>query len=171
VSCWLGNFLHFAHDSYKFIAFPIDKKIKFFVDVKDHAAAKTQYTFDFLDNTFHNIIDEVYRDHLAPVFSVLYTPDGATNIDGQIKENWLTFLADYCSQVLDRLEEWTQDLKRPKAYCSHFAVLVKRVTYILDEAYKNYPFISKLNISLSLACNTFIHNLGQDLYDHHGTYV
>ena len=53
-----------------------------------------------------------------------------------------------------------------KHCCAHLSVLMRIFTYILDNAYEEYPFTSKLNALLPLSCNTFIQDLAQDLYGH-----
>jgi hypothetical protein len=166
VPCWLGTFLLFARDSYRYITFPAKKKISSILEVKDQETSTTEYTFDFLDNSFHNIIDEAYRDHLATSFLAFGVHDRAVDLNGEAKKNWSTSFMAYREQVLEKLNEWSKDKKRPKNCREHLSVLIQRVTYILDNAYEEYPFISKLNAPLPLACNTFIQDLAQDLYGH-----
>lgn len=166
VPCWLGAFLLFARDSYRFIAFPEKEEISSIVEVKNQEASTTEYTFDFLDISFHDIIDEAYRDHLASSFLAFGAHDGAVDLSGEARKKWSTSFMDYRTQVLKKLNEWSQDQKRPQHCRTHLSVLIERVTYILDNAYKQYPFISKLNAPLPLACNTFIQDLAQDLYGH-----
>ncbi|KAF8814193.1 hypothetical protein BYT27DRAFT_7019123, partial [Phlegmacium glaucopus] len=115
-SCWLNIFLKFARDSYRYIAFPTNQNLQSLADVMDKEASTMDYTFDFLNTSFHKIIDEAYKTHLAP------------------------------------------------EYRAHLSVLVTRVTYLLDKGCQEYPCISNLHVPLPLACNTFIQDLGQDLY-------
>ena len=166
VPCWLGAFLHFARDSYRFLAFPTQKEISSIVDVKNKEASTTDYKFDFLDNSFHDIIDEAYKEHLASSFLAFGVHDKAFDLNGKAKENWTTSFMAYRTQVLEKLDEWSQEKERPKGCRAHLSALMERVTYILDNAYKEYSFISKLNAPLPLACNTFIQDLAQDLYGH-----
>ena len=166
VPCWLGAFLHFARDSYRFLAFPATEEINSIMDVKDKEAFTMEYKFQFLDNSFHNIIDKAYKEHLAPSFLAFGVHDKAFDLDGKAEENWLTSFIAYRTQVLKKLKEWSQEQGRPKGCRAQLSVLMKRVTYILDNAYEEYPFISKLNAPLPLACNTFIQDLAQDLYGH-----
>ena len=166
VPCWLGTFLLFARDSYRFITFPAEEKISSITDVKDQGSSTTEYTNDFLDNSFHNIIDEAYREHLATSFLAFAVHDSAVDLNGEARKNWSTSFMAYRTQVLNNLKEWSKDQERPKHCREHLSVLMERVEYILDNGYKEYPFISKLNAPLPLACNTFINDLGQDLYGH-----
>lgn len=167
VPCWLGAFLNFARDSYRFLAFPTSREeIKSILDVKDKEASTTEYNFQFLDNTFHDIIDEAYKDHLASSFVAFGVHDKAIHLNGETEKNWSTSFMAYRAQVLKKLDEWSQEPGRNKSCCEQLSVLIKRVTYILDDSYKDYPFISKLNAPLPLACNTFIQDLAQDLHNH-----
>lgn len=164
VPCWLNVFLNFAHDSYRFITFPTKDKVGSITDVKDHDADTTEYAFGFLDTSFHTIIDNAYRSHLAPVFLSFGASDESIEIKGKEKGNWTTSFSDYRAEVLENLAEWAQGRDRPKDYCTHLYELVDRITYILDKGCQDYPFISQLNSPLPLLCNTFIQDLGQDLY-------
>lgn len=167
VPCWLGAFLHYARDSYRFLAFPTEnEEINSIVDVKDKEASTTDYKFHFLDNSFHDIIDEAYKNHLASSFVAFGVHENAFHLNGEAERNWSTSFMAYRAQVLDKLNEWSQEPGRHKGCRAQLSILVKRVTYILDNAYKEYPFVSKLNAPLPLACNTFIQDLAQDLYNH-----
>jgi hypothetical protein len=44
--------------------------------------------------------------------------------------------------------------------------LVDHVTYLLDEAWKEYPYISKLNAPKPLTSSPFIQDLGQDIHQY-----
>jgi len=164
VPCWLDIFLNFARDSYRFIAFPTRDKLESITDVLDHEASTTEYAFDFLDGSFHTIIDDAYRNHLAPVFLAFGAPDGSIEIKGKEQGNWATSFAAYRIEVLENLGEWAESRDRPREYRAHLSALIERVTYILDKASHDYPIISKLGVSIPLACNTFIQDLGNDLY-------
>ncbi|KAF8803067.1 hypothetical protein BYT27DRAFT_7214906 [Phlegmacium glaucopus] len=168
VPCWLNIFLNFARDSYRFVAFPTEQKLESITDVKDCGACTTQYAFGFLDTSFHDIIDDAYRTHLALVFLAFGAPDGSIKVKGEERGNWTTSFAVYRVDVLEKLTEWAQGPNRPQEYRAHFSVLVDRITYILDKACQEYPSISKLNVPIPLACNTFIQDLGQDLYKWEG---
>ena len=162
--CWLNTFLNFARDSYRFIAFPSQEKLQSITDVKDCETCTTEYAFGFLDTSFHNIIDNAYKDHLAPVFLAFGSLDGVVEIKGKERGNWATSFATYRTEVLEKLSELTQNPDMDKKYRDHYSVLVDRATYILDKAWKEYPCISNINVPIPLACNTFIQDLAQDLH-------
>ena len=164
VPCWLDIFLNFAYDSYQFIAFPTRNDLESIIDVLEHKESTTEYAFDFLDGSFHTIIDDAYRNHLALVFLVFGAPDGSIEIKGKEQGNWTTSFAAYHIEVFKNLGEWAESRDRPREYCAHLSALIERVTYILDKAYHDYQIISKLGVLISLACNTFIQDLGNDLY-------
>ena len=68
VPCWLSAFLHFVCDSHQFPAFPTKEGINSIVNVKNKEASTTGYRFQFLDSSFHDIMDEACGDHLASLF-------------------------------------------------------------------------------------------------------
>jgi hypothetical protein len=163
IPCWLSFFLNFARDSYRYIAFPIEDDLQSISDVEDREASLTNYTFDFLDISFHDIIDSAYINHLAPVFLSFGTPDGSIKIKDKEEQNWATSFTAYRAEVLENLDDWAQSPDHPKEHRAHLSILVERVTYILDKGCQDYPYICKLHTPLPLACNTFIQDLGQDM--------
>jgi hypothetical protein len=164
--CWLHKFLNFARDSYRFLAYPAEEKLESITEVKDRAASTTEYVFGFLDTPFHEIIDEAYKTHLAPNFLAFGSTDGVVEIKGKERENWETSFAAYRKDVLERIDKLAQDPHMDKEYSAHYYILVDRVTYLLDEAWKEYPYISKLNAPIPLTSSTFIQDLGQDIHQY-----
>ena len=65
------------------------------MDVKDKEAFTIEYKFQFLNNSFHNIIDEAYKKHLAPSFLAFGVHDKAFDLDGKAEENWSTSFIAY----------------------------------------------------------------------------
>jgi hypothetical protein len=164
--CWLNTFLNFACDSYRYIAFPAKEKLDSITDVMDCGASTTNYAFGFLDMSFHTIIDDAYKNHLAPVFMAFGSPDGFVEIKGKERGNWVTSFVAYRKEVLRKLKDWAGDIYRKRTFSDHYSVLVGRVTYILDLAWQEYPYITRLATPIPLTCNTFIQDLGQDLYQY-----
>lgn len=164
VPCWLNTFLSFARDSYRFLAYPTQDKLDSITNVKDCDACTTKYAFGFLNTSFHDIIDDAYKNHLAPIFPAF--GDGVVEINGEEKGNWTSSFVDYRKEVLENLSNWAQDPENDEEYRDHYYVLVERVTYILDKAFQEYPYISKLCLPIPLASNTFIQDLGSDLYQY-----
>jgi hypothetical protein len=164
VPCWLNVFLNFARDSYRFIAFPTTNPLQSISEVMDKETSMVVYNFDFLDTSFHNIIDNAYKAHLAKVFLSFGDLDGCIGIKDQEEVNWATSFSAYRAEVIEKLSDWAQSPDSRKEYRAHLSVLVERVTYLLDNACQEYQSISKLHVLLPLACNTFIQDLGQDLH-------
>jgi hypothetical protein len=162
VPCWLSVFMDFARDSYHYLAFPPSQQINSILDIKVHNSSKTAYTFGFLDTHFHDIIDEAYKTHLAKAFIGFGCPDKLM-VNGVEQDNWEESFSSYQKEILERFTAWVTSPNRPKKYRGHLNALVKRVTYILNDAYKEYPYISKLKAPLPLACATFIRDIGKSL--------
>ncbi|KAF8957917.1 hypothetical protein BDZ97DRAFT_1592406, partial [Flammula alnicola] len=114
---WLDVFLKYARDTYRYIAYPAKDPLASIADVMEKSSSSVSYMYGFLDSTFHDIIDEAYKNHLAKAMVAFGIKDG-----------------------------------------------VQRATYILDEAWKTYPFIEKINAPLPLFCQTFIRDLAQSVF-------
>lgn len=165
VPCWLSMFMDFARDTYQYLAFPPPpfEQISSILDIKSQDISNTAYTFGFLDTPFHDIIEEAYKKHLAHTFLAFGCSHNLI-VNGVERDNWTESFKLYRTEVLGNLTAWVEGPNRPKKYRAHLNVLVKRVTYILDDAYKVYPYIAKLKAPLPLPCKTFILDIGKSLH-------
>ena len=165
VPCWLSVFMDYARDSYQYLAFPPppSQQIDCILDIKTHNSSKTAYTFGFLDTDFHGIIDDAYKTHLAHTFLAFGCPEKMI-VNGVENDSWADSFQAYQTEILEKITAWVARPDRPKKYRTHFDLLVKRITYILDDAYKVYPYISMLNAPLPLSCETFIQDIGKSLH-------
>lgn len=85
-------------------------------------------------------------------------------VNGVEKDSWADSFKAYQTDILEKLTPWATRPDRPNKYHMHFDLLVKHITYILDDAYKIYPYISKLDAPLPLPCETFIQDIGKTLH-------
>ena len=162
VPCWLDIFLDYTQDTYCYLASPTDCDVQTLLDVKNHT--NLPFAYSLFTSKFHDIVDEAYKVHLAPSYLAFGAPGGTITNKGNILIDWNTSFAKYREEIISNLAVWANETSHPPMYSGILAVFVERLQYILDEAYKTYPMISNLGTPLPLASNTFIQDIGTDLF-------
>lgn len=162
VPCWLESFLCYAQDTYCYLACPADCDIQTILEIKNHT--NLPFAYALFTSTFHDIVDEAYKVHLAPSYLAFGAPGGTISNKGNILVNWNTSFANYRKEIITNLKVWAEDTIHPSTYSGILSVFVERLEYVVDEAYKTYPMISNLGTPLPLVSNTFLQDIGTDLF-------
>ncbi|KAF8954650.1 hypothetical protein BDZ97DRAFT_1765880 [Flammula alnicola] len=102
---WLNVFLKYARDTYRYIAYPAKDPLASIADVMEKSSSSVSYMYGFLDSTFHDIIDEAYKNHLAKAMVAFGIKDGVQVGDAE-QANWTRAFTAYREEVLDKLKKW-----------------------------------------------------------------
>lgn len=169
VPCWLETFLTYAQESYCYLGSSVDSKLQTILEVKDHTELSIAYPL--FTAKFHDIIDEAYKQHLAPSFLAFGAPGGKISATGNILLDWNKSFIEYRTEIITCLQVWTEQNSLASKYHDELAVFIQRVKYLLDDAYNHYPMISNLATPIPLASTTFIHQIASDLYSVQDAYI
>lgn len=169
---WMDVLLKYGCDTLRYLACPptFQPQPSSILDVMDLPSSSTNFEYGFLEDTFHTLVNTAYRDILSP-HVLSFGISGGVQLGTETQTNWLDAFTLYRQRILESLKEYTESPATSKQFRPFYAMLIKRVTYLLDNAWQQYPRIKLFGAPLPIICKAFVYDIGAPLAEHERGFI